>query len=280
MTPEEEEAKRRRGGKPKQLKVANIPCPEFDARRKAIVDQRLAEEEKKRIAFMKVKEGETPANWAFRVRKYRPMTHKEIEGMTGNSDDKNKLRGKLNRIKRSKEKYEKKRRRVASVEIQHNYLKYYIHVRSWACVKFGIRPTDLEIGLHFYENKPFKRDEFSRIFQGVIRTNGAFKRFYQLGYIKKVMAKTLNTSGPVRNKKKVSTYEYMLTTEFKNKIEAFYKLLEGEDFNVLYTSNKTLIPEKTEMALMKLRQEMDEITRGQKQADTVAYRNNFENEEL
>jgi len=241
-------------------------------------DQRLAAEEEKRKEFMKVRPGETPGNWAFRVRKYRPMTDNEILTMTGNTNEKRDLRNRVRIQKAKKVKSEKKRRRVQIHETHYDYLKYYLFVKKWASVKYSILPEDLEIGLCLYDNLPFTREQFYNRFKAVTKPFGAFKRFYDLGYTRKVMAQTRKTGAGKSKNGMVQTFEYTLTKEFRKKLTEFYKVLEGDRLAKNKTVDKKKIDENIERVIMEMRNEMDEISRGQKSSDSVAYRNDYEEE--
>ena len=118
---------------------------------------------KKRIEMKKVRPHETMKAWENRMRKFNLMTEKQIQRILGQKKQVIKVCA-LSRktLKKTKNNYNNTVI-VTFHEKQFDFLSYYGIVLNYFSIKYGIRKSDIEICMAFYDNKIIDVNSFSNI---------------------------------------------------------------------------------------------------------------------
>lgn len=213
--------------------------------------------------FLKVRPGETKEQWLFRTR-FRRIRSEEELALTFEG------RKQLEKIALQKSRSQKKRIQLRVQAKDFNFLKYYIFIINWAVIKYNIPQSDLELGLHLYDNEHFTKDEFMNkclLFHNT--SANIFNRFKKEGYI----YETKSTMGDGTEKKPTNLYK--LTTRFVNILTAIYKRVAYQaHYNFLPAENKPASPELNKM-IMEMAMENLDIMNGKKEPDLFLNHNNY-----
>lgn len=171
------------------------------------------------VEFMKVREGETIAQWEKRTSRRRVKEVDEVKELA--------LTHPLRVLQRSRD-----RNSIASknkfivvqpVEREFDFMRYYGIVINFYSIKYGIRKEDLEVGFYFYSNIPFTRDRFENTM--VLMTgnkSGKVNRFLKDGLLEEIIKVKKTLNGP---DKETRTYLYRLTRTFVDKLTFVYRTL-------------------------------------------------------
>ncbi len=177
--------------------------------------------------FMKVRVGETREQWLHRTRFRRLLTPEECQ----TSISRKKIiypaaikprNDKLSRRRNNSQKALDKYIMYQVTQKDYGFLRNYIFVANWACVRYNISLTDLEIGMLFYNNVfPFSKEQFDRRLCMTPKPQGNFTRFKRLGYLREV----IDTKRYFEKTVKKKTGLYLLSPTINRAIKAMYDKL-------------------------------------------------------
>lgn len=232
--------------KPRKKKVMNGSI----AKAKGLSAYQLRTQEE----FLKVRPGETQAQWEKRTRFRRERPEEEIAATTIGKK-------KIAVFKAKSKKIEDSRIRIQQHDKDFNFLKFYIFVINWASVKYGISQQDLEIGFHFHLNLPFTKAQFlNKCLLFTKRGHATFVRLHSAGHIIEFM--TVQTS---KDKEKKGTNMYCLSHSFVMVLNEIYKKITfTTSFDFKANTSRTMSPE-LEKLLHEMSQENNEILTGKKE---------------
>lgn len=202
-------------GKPKQPKKKYGP---FSIAGK--IKPGMSEYQKKTMVnFMKVREGETIAQWEKRTARRRVKEVDEIKELA--------LMHPLRVLQRNRERNTIANKNkfiiVQPVQREFDFMRYYGIVINYYSIKYGIRKEDLEVGFYFYSNIPFTRDRFENAMVLMTGTkSGKLNRFIKEGMLEEIIKVKKQFNGP---NKETRTYLYRLTRHFVDKLTFVYRTL-------------------------------------------------------
>ena len=129
---------------------------------------------------IKVREGESEAEWRKRTRNIRVIEEQDVVMLAATK------KHKIMFVNRKKHTEKRINTYLVSqnLEREFNFLKYYAAVMNFMCVKHNVRKDDLEMGFYFYENNPFTKEMFENVC--VLHTGaitGKWKRFMDRGFL-------------------------------------------------------------------------------------------------
>lgn len=210
------------------------------------------------VEFMKVREGETIAQWEKRTSRRRVKEVDEVKELSLTHPLRVLQRSRERNVIASKNKFIV----VQPVVREFDFMRYYGIVINYYSIKHGIRKEDLEVGFYFYSNIPFTKDRFENAM--VLMTgnkNGKLNRFLKDGMLEEIIKvkKTLNAPD-----KETRTYLYRLTKSYVNVLTNIYRML-GK-MNTLRLTQPVFTPLTAEekQIIMDMNDEVQDIQTGRK----------------
>jgi len=210
------------------------------------------------VEFMKVREGETVAQWEKRTSRRRVKEVDEVKELA--------LMHPLRVLQRSRERNviasKNKFIVVQPVEREFDFMRYYGIVINYYSIKYGIRKEDLEVGFYFYSNIPFTKDRFENTMVLMTgRKSGKLNRFLKDGLLEEIIKVKKTLNGP---DKETRTYLYRLTRTFVDKLTWVYRTL-GK-MNTIRMSQPVFTPLSAEekQIIMDMNDEIQDIQTGRK----------------
>jgi len=217
---------------------------------------------KKRIEMKKVRSHETMKAWESRMRRFNLMTEKQIQRILGQKKQIVKVRV-LSRetLKKTRNNYNNTIT-VTFHEKEFDFLSYYGIVLNYFSIKFGIRKSDIEICMAFYDNKIIDVNSFSNI---CILTAGDSKnylnRFKKNGYIVELLNHTRNNDLEVVRSN--GTGVFKLHRDMQGLITQIYQIIAK--LNTLKEKQyKGMFPKELEVEFQKMNQETESYLIGDK----------------
>ena len=180
----------------------------------------LSEYQKRTNAeFLKVREGETIAQWQKRTSRRRVKDVDEIRELSLMSP----LRIHLRSRERNSLEARNKFITVQSLEREFDFMRYYGIVINYYSIKYGIRVEDFQLGFYFYSNIPFTKERFENAAVLHLGTStGKLNYFIKNGYLEELM----NTQKRYNNTDtKEKTNLFRLTKVFVDKLTYIYRTL-------------------------------------------------------
>jgi len=213
------------------------------------------------VEFMKVKEGETIAQWEKRTSRRRVKEVDEVKELSLMHPLRVLQRNRDRNVLASKNKFIV----VQPVEREFDFMRYYGIVINYYSIKYGIRKEDLEVGFYFYSNIPFTRDRFENTM--VLMTGnkaGKINRFLKDGLLEEIIKVKKTLNGPDKDTR---TYLYRLTRTYVDKLTYVYRTL-GK-MNALRLTQPTFTPLSAEekQIIMDMNDEIQDIQTGRKPRD-------------
>lgn len=203
--------------------------------------------------FMLVREGESEKQWLHRTRFRRLRTEEELA---------NTVRGKKRQyIIQQRVKRQLKNKIISKTAVKDfNFLKYYVFIINWATVKYDVKQKDLEIGLHFYENIQFTRDEFVNKCRLCACRNpeAVFYRFKNLEYIYE-MRSIQGNNGVAR-----PLHVFKLGRKFTNVLTAIYDRIGFQEATEFKPAFLNTVPPELDKLIYEMAEENLDIMTGKK----------------
>jgi hypothetical protein len=217
-----------------------------------------------RKEFMKVRDGESQADWEKRTAK------RTLYGKSKDSLIKGTKQGKLiiNSRKLHGMDKEVQLRIYRNVhERMFDFMRVYALIMKWASVRHDVLKDDIEIGYNFYNGMPFTKEEFNQYCMMGGYVKGVFARFYKKGYIQKMSIIAQN--GAIKD-----TQYYVLTAEFTRLITTVYGLITKTSRMQTEKAHGKPQPSKELMEwIVKANEDIEDTLSGLKKQDKINYRN-------
>ncbi len=210
----------------------------------------------------KVRPNETMKAWENRVRKYNLMTEKQIQRILGQKKQVIKVRV-ISRetLKKTRNNYNNTIT-VSFHEKQFDFLSYYGIVLNYFSIKYGIRKSDIEICMAFYNNKIIDVNSFSNI---CILNAGTslnyLKRFKKNNYICEIVNHVRNSELEVVKNHKIGLFT--LHRNMQELITNMYRIISK--LNTLKeTQYRGMFPKELEQEFVKMNAEINDYLIGDK----------------
>jgi len=210
------------------------------------------------VEFMKVREGETIAQWEKRTSRRRVKEVDEVKELA--------LMHPLRVLQRSRERNviasKNKFIVVQPVVREFDFMRYYGIVINYYSIKHGIRKEDLEVGFYFYSNIPFTRERFENAM--VLMTgnkNGKLNRFLKDGMLEEIIKVKKTHNAP---DKETRTYLYRLTKSYVNILTNIYRRLGKMNTLRLTQPIFTPLTAEEKQIIMDMNDEIQDIQTGRK----------------
>lgn len=214
--------------------------------------------------FMKVREGETLAQWQRRTQRRRVKEIDEIKELA--------LMNPLRVLQRNRERNALASKNkfivVQPVEREFDFMRYYGIVINYYSIKYGIRKEDLEVGFYFYTNIPFTKERFNNAMVLMTGSNtGKLARFMKEGLVEEIIKTKKQFNAPDKYEK---TYLYRLTKTFVFRLNCIYRTL-GKMNGIRMDQNSILtpLPPEAKQMIQDMNEEIQDILRGKKPQDLI-----------
>lgn len=133
---------------------------------------------------------------------------------------------------------------------EHDFLKYYFLVKTWASVRFGLKYEEIEFLMYFYSEAYFTNKDFDIYARAILNKGKNVSRFVELGLVEML---------PKQEKVVKRTNKmYRLTHKCKTMIASIYKKLVLEERidenpmnNPLFLNHSTSYKDKRVRELIK-----------------------------
>lgn len=112
--------------------------------------------------------------------------------------------------------------------MQSDYLKYWRVIRKYACEKYNITPTELDMMLFLYSEKYFNRKDFERFDKLLPWDKDRLNNMIKAGWIDVFRE---------WDKKSQTGARYVLSFKARRAINSIYKKLDGEDIPMTICNN-------------------------------------------
>jgi hypothetical protein len=224
--------------------------------------------------FLKVRPGETSAQWRRRTMKRRVLSDEELAQTTAGKKKILLVKRKKAKRKKRNDKYLDKTQVINVQDSKHDFLKHYLPIISFISVKHGISIDDLHLAYYFHNHPPFTRDQFNnkcRLF--VKGEKGVIKRFYENGYIVRH-----NKDRVVRNIYQLKDDSlFRLSREMRSIINEVYALLSKErEIKIKEGDFKPTMkkPEQQGITdwLFEMNKHISDYLRGEKETEKILYK--------
>lgn len=216
----------------------------------------------KRLEQKKVRPHETMKEWESRMRRFNLMTETQIQRILGQKKQVVKVRV-LSKESLKKTRYNYNNTiTVTFHEKEFDFLSYYGIVLNYFSLKFGIRKSDIEICMAFYDNKIIDVNSFSNIcILNTGTSSNYLKRFKKNGYIVELLNHTRNNDLEVV--KSNVTGVFKLHRDMQGLITEIYKIIAK--LNTLKERNyKGMFPKELEIEFQKMNDETESYLIGDK----------------
>jgi hypothetical protein len=207
----------------------------------------------------KVRPNESLETWKRRVSSKNLMTESEIQKKLETKKFKYKVIQHRRKYNEKHIKHLNTWKKISFDKKVYDFLSYSGIIKTFLCVKHGIRKDDFDIGLAFYNSVLITLERFNNV--AILNTgnsNGSLKRFKNNNYIVEIIKKTQEENKEITAH---STKIYKLSRYFSQIIHDFYVLIVKFD-TIKKKQYKGVYPKELEKEFIKMNDEIEDYLTG------------------